>query len=322
MVPMSHEYLVIDAFTAQPYSGNPAAVVFDADTLDDPTMQRIAAEFNLSETAFILTPTEPAVDVRFRWFTPACEVDLCGHATIAGVHAMIETGLYAQFKPQALACADAPRGLKSRGSDAIISIQTRSGILEAKPERITSGADAFVVWLELPRPTLTDFTLKPSIISEGLRVPHGGVVESLPAMLTRDRDVIVFAADLKTLNDLQPDFTRLARQSMPDRIRGFAVATTETLAESIRVQSRFFAPACGVNEDPVTGSAHGPLLAYLVLHGLVEPREGVAGADCVQSKPGDRSGLVRTLGRVEGRTLTEVQIGGRCVTTMRGTLVA
>ncbi len=307
---MSHEYMVIDAFTAEPYAGNPAAVVFDADTLDDGAMQRIAAEFNLSETAFILTPTEPDADIRYRWFTPACEVDLCGHATIAGVHAMIETGLFAQTEP--------------RGSDNIIRIQTRSGILEARPERITSdaGVGRYIVWLELPQPALSPYTLKPSILSQGLRVPHGGVDEPLPAMLTRDRDVIVFVQDVKVLHHIQPNFTLLAQQSMPDRIRGFIIATARTLTESIQVQSRFFAPASGVNEDPVTGSAHGPLLAYLVLHGLVEPRDGVAGANCLQSKPGHRSGLVRTLGRVEGRILTEVQIAGQCVTTMRGTLMS
>ena len=118
---MEKRYYVIDAFTRERFSGNPAAVVLDCEGLDDASMQRIAAEFNLSETTFVLPPAtgaiEPApqpraaglhasdvahpppgvnrpiglpADVRFRWFTPSVEVDMCGHATIAGVHARVE----------------------------------------------------------------------------------------------------------------------------------------------------------------------------------------------------------------------------------------
>ena len=73
----------VDAFTRTPFSGNPAGVVLDADFLDTKTMQKIAMEMNLSETAFVLEPTHPDADIRIRWFTPSQEVNLCGHATIA-----------------------------------------------------------------------------------------------------------------------------------------------------------------------------------------------------------------------------------------------
>ncbi|MCH7632040.1 MAG: PhzF family phenazine biosynthesis protein [Planctomycetes bacterium] len=315
---MSHEFMVVDAFTAEPFDGNPAAIVFAADSLDDRTMGRIASEFNLAETTFVLAPTQPDADVRFRWFTPAVEVDLCGHATIAGVHAMIETGQFAQIEQRASMGAGDPQG---SGTRDIIRIQTRSGILEARPERISSQSDAFLVWLELPRPELTPFSLKPSLLSQGLQIPDDALAPSMPVMLTRDRDVLVFVRDVQVLNEIRPNFTRLAEQSAPDRIRGFLVATTDTLTPSIQVQSRFFAPAFGVNEDSVTGSVHGPLLAYLVRHGVVVPCEGLVGATCIQSIPGHRSGLVHVLGRAEGTTVTEVQIGGQCVTTQRGSLL-
>lgn len=325
---MSNEYRVVDVFTDQPYDGNPAAVVLDARDLSDTAMQRVAAEFNLSETTFVLPPDDPAADLRIRWFTPGCEVDLCGHATLAGVHALIEAGRL-------------PDAALDR--DGVLWIETRSGVLEAKAERTGPdgpggagaragrGADrrgaraaaegpGLVIWLELPRPALEPYSLNPAIVREGLCVADDALDPNRPVMFTRDRDVIVMVRDFMALNGLRPNFGRLAELGAADRIRGFLVATSQTLTPSIRVQSRFFAPGVGINEDPVTGSAHGPLLAYLVHCGLVTPVDGVAGAMCVQRVPGGRGGLIHVLGRVVRGQLEEVQIGGRCRTVMRGVL--
>ncbi|RJP35422.1 MAG: PhzF family phenazine biosynthesis protein [Phycisphaerales bacterium] len=302
---MPHDYRIIDAFCAEPFGGNPAAVVLDAEDLDDATMQRIATEFNLSETTFVLPAADPAAGVQFRWFTPAVEVDLCGHATVAGVHALHEAGQLAdRLRP-----------------DGILRIETRSGILEAQLEIIGNDPRTRQVWLELPRPTLRAFVLKPSILREGLRIEEDAVVSRIPVMMTGDRDVILFVRGVGVLRAIRPNFSVLGEQCAHAGVRGMLVATTGSLPPHVQVETRFFAPAAGIHEDPVTGSATGSLLAYMVLHGLIAVKDGLAGLTCLQGLPGIRSGLVRALGRVDGTTLTDVQIGGRATTVMAGTLV-
>jgi PhzF family phenazine biosynthesis protein len=107
-----------------------------------------------------------------------------------------------------------------------------------------------------------------------------------------------------------------------DGVRGLCLATVKTLTPSITVQSRFFAPTAGINEDPVTGSVHGPLAAYVVKHGLVPLHDGLAGLMCTQAKPGGRGGLVNALVQPQDNDVYAVRIGGRAVTAMRGTLIA
>ena len=103
-------------------------------------------------------------------------------------------------------------------------------------------------------------------------------------------------------------------------LRGLSLATVNTLTPSIHVQSRFFAPTCGVDEDPVTGSVHGPLAAYLVGQGRVPIQDGLAGLSCVQGIPGGRTGLVHALVREDGVGGYRVRIAGRAVTVMTGAL--
>lgn len=299
-------YTVVDAFTSRAFEGNPAAVILDATGMTDAAMQRIAAEFNLSETTFILPPDDPAAaDVRFRWFTPAVEATMCGHATIAGVHALLEAGMYAQL---------------AQGDGGVLRIQTLSGVLETAVEALRPGGEGRILWLELPTPRLEAFALPDRWLTEGLRIGVDELADGLPPMRTQERDVILFVKRFTTLQDIRPDFSRLVELGRAAGVRGLHVGTTNTLSPSIHVHTRFFAPAVGIDEDPVTGSAHGPLLAYLVAHGRVEGREGLVAAQCAQGIPGGRSGLVRVLGRVEGGRLVSAQIGGEAVSVMHGEL--
>jgi PhzF family phenazine biosynthesis protein len=132
--------------------------------------------------------------------------------------------------------------------------------------------------------------------------------------------MLVFVRDFQTLSEARPDFPQLASLLTRCGLRGLCLATVKTLTPSINVQSRFFAPTAGVDEDPVTGSVHGPLSAYLVKHGLVPLQEGLAGLTCTQAKAGGRAGLIHALVQPQGNDVYAVRIGGRAVTTMRGTL--
>ena len=325
---MGRDFVVVDAFTGEPFAGNPAAVILDAQGLDDRRMQAVAAEFNLSETTFILprsdvasaaprargafsdagppeAPQAAEISVRFRWFTPRAEVDMCGHATIAGVHAMIEAGGPAVDEQ----------------TNPTIHIETRAGTLTAFVERHPGTALGCMIWLELIKPTFTRSPLSPVDLAAPLNLTADGFDPALPMVKTQDQDLLVFVENVVTLNNARPDSARLGDLLVGAGLRGLCLATVNTLSPSVHVQSRFFCPQLGVDEDPVTGSVHGPLAVYLVNHGVVEVHEGLAGLMCVQGKAGGRAGVVWALVQGENDQIRSVRIGGQAVTTMRGTLV-
>jgi PhzF family phenazine biosynthesis protein len=137
---------------------------------------------------------------------------------------------------------------------------------------------------------------------------------------TQDGDVIVFVRDVLALNGLRPAFGDLAGWSTEHGVRGLCVSTISTLAPSISCQSRVFAPAAGINEDPVTGSVHGPLAAHLVACGVVRTFNNLAALTCVQSAPAGRAGLIRVLVQHQTDNRYDVRIGGQCVAVARGVL--
>jgi len=203
----------VDAFTDRPFSGNPAAVCLLRETAPEEWMQSVASEMNVAETAFIW-PLDDGLSLR--WFTPAVEVDLCGHATLASAHVLWETHRLAP--------------------DQLARFHTRSGLLTC--ERTNDS-------IEL------DFPAEPESQCE----PPSGLAEALgvPMLYTgRNRfDFLVEVSDAAALRGLRPDIRRLAEISA----RGIIVTCASDTPE-YDFLSRFFAPAFGIDEDPVTGSAH------------------------------------------------------------------
>ena len=300
------EYNIVDTFTEKRYSGNPAAVVFRGDGLDDISLQTIASEFNLSAATFVLPSDTPEAAIRFRWFTPSTEIQMCGHATLAGVHALLDGGRFARLR-------DEPQ--------ATLVIQTAAGLLRVQVERLAPPNSQLLFWLDLPRPQLTSRSINIDKLTDILGMDPDALESALPVMETQDEDLIVFVASYSALLDARPHFTELGAWCARHRIRGICLATLNTLSPSAHVQSRFFAPAFGVNEDPVSGSVHGPLAAYLMAHELV-PHDGrVAAVTCVQAEAGGRAGLIRALVTQERGEGFSVRIAGQCQTTMRGTLI-
>lgn len=316
---MDRDYYVVDAFTSVPFGGNAAAVVLQADGLTDDDMRGMAREFNLSETTFVLPPQESAVHahgngvaplarVRFRWFTPTVEVNICGHATIAGVHALVESG---RLRPRAGHAAQT------------VQIETRSGLLTAYVEALPGQPGEAVIWLDLIDPTWSACPAEPAELARLVGISADAFDTDMPPVLTMDRDILCFVRDVAAVNAARLDRERLIAFSKPLALRGLTLATVYTLTPTIHVQSRFFAPAAGVDEDPVTGSMHGPLAAYLVARGRVEvdSTSGVAALQCVQGIPGGRTGLVWALVQPKAPGGYGVRIGGRTVTTMVGRVV-
>jgi len=308
---MAREYYLIDSFTSKPFSGNPAGVVLDACGLSDAEMTAIAAEFNVSETTFVLPPSDPDErnKVRFRWFTPAVEVDMCGHATIAGAFALARSGRYERY-----GLADPELG------PVAWPIETKSGVLTAIVEPIPNRKGESMLWLDLVDPLLSPASISMAELGLALGAEEGAFDPDVAPELTQDGDLIVFVRDVVRLNDCRPNSAALKAWCDGLRIRGVCVATVHTLADSIHVQSRFLAPAVGVNEDPVTGSVHGPLAAKVAAMGIGLPGDGLTALTCTQGIPGGRTGLVHALVQRRGAGDFAVRIGGRAVITMRGFL--
>jgi PhzF family phenazine biosynthesis protein len=207
----------IDAFADGPFTGNPAAVCPLEAWLPEAVMQAIAAENNLSETAFFVPEGD---GYRLRWFTPATEVDLCGHATLASAYA-----IFRYLQPEL----------------------RRVVFRTEKAGELTVSRDGELLALDFPaRPP------ERCAMPEGLAAALGRV----PAEVLAARDYLAVYDDAEEITALRPDFAALARL---DR---FAVIVTAPGPGETDFVSRFFAPARGVDEDPVTGSAHCTLVPY------------------------------------------------------------
>lgn len=265
---MEQPIIHVNAFTNQPFTGNPAAVCILPYAYPDMWMQAVAREMNLSETAFL---HREQGGYRLRWFTPKVEVELCGHATLASAHVLWESG---QLAPRQTA-----------------RFYTRSGVLTAT----LKGA-----WITLDFPTRAATPIAPPaelVAALGLE-PHAVVFTG------RSReDYLIAIADPAILRTLQPNFTQLA--CLP--VRG-VIVTSPSDTPDYHFLSRFFAPACGVDEDPASGSAHCTLAPYWA-DVLNQPT-------LTGYQASARGGVVRVQPAGE-----RVYISGQAVTVLRGGLL-
>jgi PhzF family phenazine biosynthesis protein len=240
----------VDAFTATPFTGNPAGVVLDADRLTPAQMLAIARELNNSETAFVLPADGPDHDLRVRFFTPTAEVPTCGHATIATHYARaVEYGL----------------------PSCTVVQKTGGGLLQTVQVR-TDGDQIRVSMHQGP----ADFgpELDQAQVGRLLRALGAAptdLAEAGPVQIvsTGHSKVLLELRDRAVLDSLRPDLGALTALSHEVGSNGYFVFTRTTADAAPLTWSRMFAPAIGIPEDPVTGNGHGPLGAYLVHHRLV-----------------------------------------------------
>ena len=287
-------FRLIDAFAETAFEGNSAGVVVDGDDLTDQQMQLIAREVNAAETAFVYQPDASGVR-RLRWFTPTTEVDFCGRATLAAAENL---------------------RLDGHVQDGALTFDCRVGTLRLLLEEL---GDDWIWFLEVPEPKLTRAGVGDAKVRTLLNLSDDALDPDLPPQQTSSDDLLVFVRSWQTLQDLRPEAGRLHDWCDRHNLRGIFVSTRNTQSSDIHAASRFFAPAAGVEEDPVTGSAHGPLAAALFAADLA-PRVGPQAAlNCVQGIPGGRTGLVRVLMEQLDDRL-KVQVAGRCHETIHGTI--
>lgn len=251
-------FFQVDAFADRPLAGNPAAVMPLDKWLDDAVMQAIAAENNLSETAFTVPSESADADYDLRWFTPGLEVELCGHATLASGHVLIHS------EP--------------------VRFSTRSGIL-------TVTRRDSLLELDLPAARLSE--MREPELCRVLGLPDS------PAWVAKGCNdaAIVEVADETAVRAVRPDFPALAK------IRRMAIVTARGAEHDIA--SRVFVPYGGIDEDPVTGSAHAALVPYWA--------ERLGRTEFTALQASARTGILHC--RLEG---DRVVLGGHCHTVIVG----
>ena len=262
---MSQSIVVVDAFTDRPFAGNPAAVCVLPKPADEDWMRKVAREMNLSETAFLVPEAE---GFQLRWFTPAAEVDLCGHATVASAHWLWESGAAAESRP--------------------ITFETKSGRLLAMKQG---------EWIALDFPAKPGTTVEPPpAVARALGAPP-------VAFAVSQFDCLAELASEEVVRQLRPDIAAVA--ALP--YRG-VIVTARASTPGLDFVSRFFAPAVGVPEDPVTGSAHCVLGPYWRRHLLKD--------DFLAYQASARGGIVKV-----GVRGDRVLLGGQAVTVWKGELI-
>ncbi len=289
----TYPFAQVDAFTTTALGGNPCAIVFDADDLSTATMQAIAQEMNLSETAFVLQST--VADVRARYFTPESEIPLAGHPTIATIHALVESGRIAMQGAQMtiqLELRDGPIAVEvhaTAGKPAFINMTQR------KPQFLNTLTAAIVmpIWGLTPEDALPDYPIQ--VVSTGtpqLMIP----VKNHDAL----RRITMQEAAYRQLSKAADFF------SAHLFCLGGATPAGDTFA-------RHVAPF----EDPFTGSATGGMGAYLWHYGLIDQATFIAEQGHWMQRPGQA--VVQIIG--DRQAIETVKVGGPAVTILRGELI-
>ena len=255
----------VDAFTSRPFTGNPAAVCLLPEDRDDHWMQAVAAEMNLSETAFLVHQDD---GYRLRWFTPKIEVDLCGHATLASAHVLWSEGRVPLERE--------------------IHFHTHSGLLKA-----CHRGD--LIELDFPAEPASQVDPPPGLLEAlGVSAKHVG---------TNRFDYLVELDAEDELRGMSPNFARLGQIE----IRG-VIVTSRSASPEYDFVSRFFAPWAGIDEDPVTGSAHCCLGPFW--------QKQLGKDEMIAYQASARGGVVQV--RMAG---DRVMLGGQAVTVMKGSLL-
>jgi len=285
----TRQVFLVDAFTDEPLTGNPAGVVPDADDLDDEQMQAIASELGASETIFLRSSEE--ADRRLRYFTPTNEVDLCGHATVAG-HAWL-----------------AARDRIDAGEH---TFETNTGVLTATVE------DDGTVWMTQNQPEIRRVDVEYETVADALGVDVAALEDvgaDLPLAVSSTGlpFLMVPVNFLEHVSNMAPQMGAIEALSREVEAAGVYAFTFDALDADSTLHGRMFAPKEGVPEDPVTGTASGAAGAYV--------REYDAFDSVPEEMVFEQGHFVDRPGRVRVRVGGEIEVGGRAVTALDGNLV-
>jgi len=290
----TNRYSVVDVFTQTPFEGNQLAVFLDAEGLSDDAMQTIARELNLSETSFVFAAERAAA--RLRIFTPDRELPFAGHPTIGTAFALVAAGRVAHSATEFV-------------------LEERIGPVTVRLER---AADPFLAWLRTP-PIAFGARFDAAVCAAALGLQPGDLLgATYPVQIVSAGNPFVFVAlrDREAVDRAQPDASALERELGAPAPGVFVFAPVEGGA-----YSRMFAASFGIAEDPATGSATGPLGAYMAAYGLLPGDDGTEFTS-LQGVRMKRPSTIRGILRVRDGKLDTVEIGGSAVKVADAELTA
>lgn len=292
----SYSFMQVDAFTDKPLGGNPCAILFDTDDLDDATMQAIAQENNLSETSFVRK--SEIADVRVRYFTPSTEIPLAGHPTIATAFALVDSGR-----------------IKPAGDHVTITFELNVGPIKVELFSKAGKLQRAVMSQKKPQYFET-FTAARVMPMFGLSPEDA--IEDAPIQIvsTGTKQLMVCVKTLDALQRMQPVSPTLRRFCEDAGFFSAHVFTRAGATPRGNTFARHIAPGPNEFEDPYTGSATGGMGAYLWHHGLIDSPTFIAEQGHWMRRPGE--GTVDVIGPRDN--IETVKVGGSAVTVIRGTM--
>lgn len=291
----------VDAFTDTPFGGNPATVVIGADRLEDELLHKITREMSTRETVFVMA--SEIANFKFRYFTPKSEIGFSGHPTIAAIHVLLRENLIEAIKDITMATLETKVGLlnieivknESTGRHEIQITHRKPEFLETyDPKDYLSALGLSLADFQSPNPIQT--------VSTG--TPH----------------LILPVSTMRALDRIKPDWDRLKELQKSADYVSISVFTRETRDPTSDAQVRHFAPALGVYEDPVSGSAAGSLASYIIRYGFMQPTLPVTSIVIEQGHYVGRPGRIFVEVRGDQESIDQVKVSGTGIVIFKGTL--
>lgn len=295
------DVIQVDAFTDTPFGGNPAAVVLDAGHVSEKTMHKIAREMNVRETVFV--SKSKVADFRFRYMTPKSEIGFSGHPTIAAFQALVEDGR-----------------VELLGDVTMVRLETNTGILDIEIVR-NESTNRHEIQITHNKPQFMD-TYDPKDYAEALGLSLADIHSPNPlqTVSTGTPHLMVPVSTSRSLDRIKPDWNRLKELQTDSDYVSLSVFTRDTREPTSDAQVRHFAPALGVYEDPVSGSAAGSLGSYIIRYGLMEASYPVTSIVIEQGHYVERPGKIFVEVRGDQEGIDQVKVSGTAVSVLKGKL--
>lgn len=291
----------VDAFTDTPFGGNPANVVLGSDRLEDGVLHKVSREMNARETVF--ASKSDVADFRFRYFTPKSEINFSGHPTIAAFHALIREGFIETVKDVTM-----------------VSVETNAGILNIEIVKNESAGRHEIQIMHKQPEFLETYDPLEHLEALGLSLVDFHSPNPIQTISTGTPHLIIPVSTQRSLDNIKPNWDRLKELQKNSDYVSLSVFTRDTRDPTSDAQVRHFAPAFGVYEDPVSGSAAGSLGSYIIRYGFMEPTLPVTSIVVEQGHYVGRPGriFVEVRGNQEG--IEQVKVSGTGIVVAKGKL--
>ena len=291
----------VDAFTDEPFGGNPATVILGTDHLDDEYHQKIAREMNTRESVFV--SKSQVADFRFRYLTPKGEIDFSGHTTVAAFHALLREGL-----------------IEAVQDVTMVSIETKAGVLNIEVVKNEStGRHEIQIMHDQPK-FLETYDPLEHLEALGLSLVDYHSPNPIQTISTGTPHLLIPVSTSRSLDRIKPNWDRLKELQKESDYKTLAVFTRDTRDPTSDAQVRHFAPALGVYEDPVSGSLAGSLGSYLIRYGLMESTQPVTSIVVEQGHYVHRPGRIFVEVRGDQEGIEQVKVSGTGVVVAKGKL--